>query len=272
MEVGLIFPPDQPPEALLEVARAAEDAGIPELWLWEDCFAESGIACAAAALAATDHLRVGIGLMPVPLRNVALTAMEVATLARMFPGRLLPGIGHGVLEWMGQAGVRADSPLTLLREYAVALRRLLDGEQVTAQGRYVRLDRVQLRHPVPDEQRVPLFMGGARPKTLALAGQLGDGLVYDQSVERLPELLGIALDARADAGRPDPFDVVAFCSVPIDSSAALIAERLAALAAAGATRIPVCAVSAAGPPESGPALMDFAATVAEAIDDCAPQP
>jgi len=134
MEVGLIFPPDQPPEALLEVARAAEDAGIPELWLWEDCFAESGIACAAAALAATDHLRVGIGLMPVPLRNVALTAMEVATLARMFPGRLLPGIGHGVLEWMGQAGVRADSPLTLLREYAVALRRLLDGEQVHRTG------------------------------------------------------------------------------------------------------------------------------------------
>ena len=57
-----------------------------------------------------------------------------------------------------------------------------------------------------------------------------------------------------------------------DSFRELFAERLAALAAAGATRIPVCAVSAAGPPESGPALMDFAATVAEAIDDCAPQP
>ena len=47
---------------------------------------------------------MGIGLLPVPLRNVALTAMELATLERLFPGRLAPGIGHGVLDWMGQVG------------------------------------------------------------------------------------------------------------------------------------------------------------------------
>ena len=47
---------------------------------------------------------VGIGLLPVPLRNVALTAMEIATLDRLFPGRLVPGVGHGVLDWMGQVG------------------------------------------------------------------------------------------------------------------------------------------------------------------------
>ena len=54
------------------------------MWLWEDCFAESGIATAAAALAWTERLTVGIGLLPVPLRNVALSAMENATLERLF--------------------------------------------------------------------------------------------------------------------------------------------------------------------------------------------
>ena len=83
----------------------------------EDCFRESGIASAAAALAWTEGLRVGIGLLPVPLCNAALTAMEIATLDRMFPGRAVIGVGHGVRDWMGQVGARVESPLTLLREY-----------------------------------------------------------------------------------------------------------------------------------------------------------
>src|SRR3712207_6924974 len=47
---------------------------------------------------------------PVPLRNVALTAMELATLGRLFPGRIRGGVGHGVQEWMAQVGARVESP------------------------------------------------------------------------------------------------------------------------------------------------------------------
>src|SRR6195952_4825071 len=142
VSLGVIFSPDLPPEELHEVALAAEESGVAELWLWEDCFAESGIATAAAVLAWTERLRVGIGLLPVPLRNVALTAMELATLARLFPGRLVPGVGHGVLDWMGQVGARVPSPLTLLDEYARALRELLHGQPVSTSGRYVTLEAV----------------------------------------------------------------------------------------------------------------------------------
>jgi alkanesulfonate monooxygenase SsuD/methylene tetrahydromethanopterin reductase-like flavin-dependent oxidoreductase (luciferase family) len=114
--LGAVFRPQLPPERLRAVASAAEDAGLDELWLWEDCFWESGIASAAAALAWTERLRVGIGLLPVPLRNVALTAMEAATLHRLFPGRVDIAVGHGVQEWMAQVGARVESPMTLLRE------------------------------------------------------------------------------------------------------------------------------------------------------------
>ena len=139
VNLGVIFPPDLAPEQLRPVALAAEESGLAELWLWEDCFAESGIATAAAVLAWTERLRVGIGLLPVPLRNVALTAMELATLARLFPGRLVPGVGHGVLDWMGQVGARVSSPMTLLGEYTTALRKLLHGQTVSTSGRYVTL-------------------------------------------------------------------------------------------------------------------------------------
>ena len=97
---------------------AADAAGLEELWLWEDCFRESGLAPAAAVLAWTERIRVGVGLYPVPLRNVALTAMELASVERLFPGRHIVGVGHGVQEWMGQVGARVESPVTLLREPA----------------------------------------------------------------------------------------------------------------------------------------------------------
>jgi alkanesulfonate monooxygenase SsuD/methylene tetrahydromethanopterin reductase-like flavin-dependent oxidoreductase (luciferase family) len=162
-----------PPESLPVVAAAAESAGLDELWVWEDCFKQSGIACAAAALARTSSIIVGIGLLPAPLRNVALTAMELATLERLAPGRLIAGVGHGVQDWMEQAGARVASPLTLLEEYATALRRLLAGEQVTVQGRYVQLDRVALDWPPAAPP--PLMLGGVGPKSLMLAARLGDG-------------------------------------------------------------------------------------------------
>ena len=46
--LGAIFPPDVPPERLRDVATSADRAGLEQLWIWEDCFKESGIATAAA--------------------------------------------------------------------------------------------------------------------------------------------------------------------------------------------------------------------------------
>jgi alkanesulfonate monooxygenase SsuD/methylene tetrahydromethanopterin reductase-like flavin-dependent oxidoreductase (luciferase family) len=173
--LGAIFLPQNPPERLREVARVADEAGLEELWLWEDSFFNSGVAAAAAALAWTDNLRVGIGLLPVPYRNVALTAMEIATMCRLFGDRALVGIGHGMQDWMAQAGVRVDSPMTLLREHVTALQALLRGETVTTTGRYVNLDRVELAWP-PDSPP-DVYVGAIGHKTLQLSGELAQGTI-----------------------------------------------------------------------------------------------
>ena len=200
--IGFTFPPTFPPEQLRPAAMAAEAAGLDEFWVWEDCFTQSGIASAAAVLGWTSRIRVAIGLLPVPLRNVGVAAMEIATLDRLFPGRFAAGIGHGVQDWMGQAGVRAQSPMTLLREYAVALRRLLAGERVSMQGRYVHLDDVVLDWP--PLQPMPLLIGGAGPKSLQLATQLGDGVILpgNHSYGETDELVGVIRTASA-AAAPD---------------------------------------------------------------------
>jgi alkanesulfonate monooxygenase SsuD/methylene tetrahydromethanopterin reductase-like flavin-dependent oxidoreductase (luciferase family) len=173
--LGTVFLPQLPPERLRSVVRAADEAGLEELWLWEDCFLESGIATAAAALAWSERLRVGIGLLPVPLRNVAIAAMEVATLHRLFPGRVRIGVGHGVQDWMEQVGARVEAPVTLLREYLGALHALLRGESVTTEGRYVRLRDVTLGWPPTSEPEI--LAGGIGPRTLRLAGQAADGVI-----------------------------------------------------------------------------------------------
>jgi alkanesulfonate monooxygenase SsuD/methylene tetrahydromethanopterin reductase-like flavin-dependent oxidoreductase (luciferase family) len=207
-DLGVVFRPQLPAEGLRAVARAADEAGLAELWLWEDCFFDGGIATAAAALAWTGRLRVGVGVVPVPLRAVTLTAMEAATLHRMFPDRFILGAGHGVQDWMGQAGVRVDSPLTLLREYLTALRALLRGETVSTTGRYVRLTDVALERPPATP--LPVFTAATGPRTLRLAGEVADGTVLTSATR--PDTVRHAreLIAEGRAGRAEPHRVVVY--------------------------------------------------------------
>ena len=60
MSIGIVFQPAFPPEQLRSAVETAESAGVDEVWLWEDCFRESGIATATAALAWTERIRVGM--------------------------------------------------------------------------------------------------------------------------------------------------------------------------------------------------------------------
>jgi alkanesulfonate monooxygenase SsuD/methylene tetrahydromethanopterin reductase-like flavin-dependent oxidoreductase (luciferase family) len=192
-------------------------------------------------LAMTSRITVAIGLLPVPLRNVALAAMEVATLARLFPGRLTVGVGHGVQDWMGQVGARAESPMTLLREYTTALSALLRGERVTTYGQYVQLDDVALDFPpliVP-----PLLIGGIRPRTVSLAGELADGLIMPGGVppDDVRTAAGHFRDARPKglAASRGPGDLVVFLAVPAESAAGEIAAAVNEYGAAGATHVAV---------------------------------
>ncbi|WP_206685919.1 LLM class flavin-dependent oxidoreductase [Kribbella qitaiheensis] len=89
-----------------------------------------------------------------------------------------------------RAGVKAEAPLTLLREYATALRQLLDGERVTTSGRYVIIQDIALEYP--PLKPPPLLIGVAGAKSLAAAGELGTGTLL---------ALGLDLDAIKEASQ-----------------------------------------------------------------------
>lgn len=283
VDMGVVIRPQSPPETMRDLFRHAETVGLEQVWLWEDCFLEGGVASAATALADTERLVVGLGLLPVPLRNVAATAMEIATLDRMHGSRFRPAVGHGVQEWMGQVGARAASPLTLMGEYLTALRRLLAGEVVSMDGEHVRLDTVALDWPPPVPTRI--LMGAAGPKSLSLAGAAADGVVImeDTSPDALRSALASVEEGRDRAGRQDPFDVVVYLrayrgpdaqeklrrdgkhetgNYGVDLSAASVGQAVADLAGAGATTV---VLMAAGDEISVRAYLDEAAEIVHGV-------
>lgn len=214
--LGVIFTADRPPEELPAFAAAAESAGLDELWLWEDCFLAGGIAAAATALAATERITVGLGVMPAVFRNPVACAMEIATLARLHPGRFVAGLGHGVPAWMEQIGALPEKPVRALEETASTVRRLLAGERVTTAGEYVNVRDVQLEH-VPAEAP-PVVLGVRRPLGLRASGRSANGTILAEPAapayirwarERIDE-------GRAAAGRRDPHRLTVFAKSRID--------------------------------------------------------
>ncbi len=186
----------------------------------EDCFYTAGISLAATALARTETLTVGIGILPAVARNPAITAMEIATLAQLAPGRLLAGIGHGVQEWMEQIGARTSSPLTTLGEAITIVRRLLHGETVTFDGSEYTMREVAL--DAPPETVPPVLAGVQSPKSLALAGRVADGVVLAEGAG--PTYVRRSIE---HAASPDPFRVSVFTALAIGDDARAMRTAMA---------------------------------------------
>lgn len=218
--LGVMLPRSIAAENILPFAQRAEALGFDEVWVVEDLGYRGGIAQAAAVLATTERIRVGIGILPVAARNAGFAAMELNTLAEMFPGRLDAGLGHGMPVWMKQVNAWPKSPLTLLREHTSALATILKGERASSEGMYVQLHDVVLESPAP--QRPELFAGVRGPKSLAIAGEVFDGTILAEPAP--PEYIGAALD---QVGRVPGHKMVAynFASIDADESKAHAAAR-----------------------------------------------
>ncbi|KQO08761.1 luciferase [Agreia sp. Leaf244] len=215
--VGIMLPRDLPAHQIVPFAQKAEQLGFDELWVVEDCFFRGGFAQAAVALASTQRIRVGIGILPAPVRNAAFTALEANTLAEIYPDRLILGIGHGMPVWMRQVGDKPASILTMLDEQLTALRTLLAGDRLEVDGRYVTIDGAQLESPATIAP--PVLAGVRGPKSLAVSGRSADGTILAEPVT--PEYLTAALghiDARG------PHSVVAYNVAAVDDDPAVARE------------------------------------------------
>lgn len=201
--LGVLMPRDLPADRLLPFARRAEDLGFDELWVVEDLAFRAGVAQAAAVLAATHRIHVGVGIVPAASRNVAFAAMDAATLAQLFPGRVTFGVGHGMPTWMRAAGAWPAGPVAYLEEYARTLRALLRGATATLSPDVpdgVALDPSCLPDVVPD-----VLLGVRGPRSLAAAGRAADGVVLAEPCA--PAYVRAAVAQVGSPGRVVTYDV-----------------------------------------------------------------
>jgi alkanesulfonate monooxygenase SsuD/methylene tetrahydromethanopterin reductase-like flavin-dependent oxidoreductase (luciferase family) len=227
-----MFDRERPTTELPDFARELDTAGVDDLWVVEDLTWAGSIATAATALALTERLRVGIGVAPAPLRNPALLAMELAALAELHPNRLIAGIGHGVSTWMARVGAKVASPLTLLEETVVATleetvvatRRLLAGETVSTEGRYVRISDVTLVHR--PEVAPPVVTGVVRPKSLRLSGRVADGTVLAEGIgpDGIRASLAHVAEGRAERTKDTGHELIVFVDLVVNGSAEFVAK------------------------------------------------
>lgn len=177
LQLGVMFSPLLPIGELPGFADHVDGLGFDQLWLAEDCFAHGGVSSAAVALTRMSRTAVGLGLLPAAMRNPALTAMELATLSHLYPGRLRVAFGHGVEAWMRQIGARPANRVSYLREVADAVARLTRGETVTRHSD-IELDEVRLDQA--PAQPPEFLVGTTGPLGLRVATDLGLGLLMPE--------------------------------------------------------------------------------------------
>jgi coenzyme F420-dependent glucose-6-phosphate dehydrogenase len=205
-----------PPEALLEHAVVAEQAGFDGIsasdhlqpW-WEP--GESGHTW--VWLGAAGHatgLPLGSGVTSTGARyHPAMIAQAWATLERMFPGRPFLGIGSG--EALNEVPVGDDWPspgdqIARMDEALSMIDRLWKGETIDEDGRFYRARDLKL-HSLP-ERRPPIWVSAFGPQAAEVAGRWGDGLWTLPDPESTPEVLDAYREARRKAGKDGDGEIV----------------------------------------------------------------
>jgi len=221
IEAHLFLPQMRMPmDALAAKARAAEAAGFSGIALMDHLappMAEQhdmhdAMVAATWIAAHTERLTIGHLVLCDAFRHPAVLANEVASLDHASGGRFELGIGWGsVPTELATFGVGSTEPrdrVDRLAETLAVLEALWTGEPVDYDGRFHHLRGAQQR-PVPT-RRIPIVIGGAGPRTLALVRQHADwwNLPVDKA-HRLDELKPSAGTARASIQQmvtyaPDP--------------------------------------------------------------------
>ncbi len=208
--------------SLRDAVRAADDAGADDIWIDDHLLADEGHSSAdsklegwstlAAVAAVTTRARLGLLVAANTFRNPGLTAKLATTLDHISNGRAILGLGGGWFDEEHEAfgldfGSGFGERLDRLAEAVPLIRRLLDGEQVTHDGRFAHFHDAVCA-PRPIQPHLPILVGGSGPtKTLPLIARSADLWNAYGSPESLAASDVILRERCRDVGRdPDAIE------------------------------------------------------------------
>jgi len=201
---------------LRDACMAAERMGWDSVWIDDHLLADEGDpadpklegwATLSALAVITERVRLGLLVAANTFRNPGLTAKLATTADHLSNGRVVLGIGGGWFEREHDAfgidfGSGFGERLDRLDESVGLIRRLLDGERVTHDGRFYTM-RDALCTPLPVQSRLPILIGGSGPtKTLRTTARYADLWNGYGASERIASTSEILRERCAEVGRP----------------------------------------------------------------------
>ena len=137
------------------------------------------LATMAYVAGATERVRLGTGVLVLPLRNPLYNARQIATIDALSGGRIDLGIGAGWLKEEADAmqmpwaerGARTDEHIQVLRTLWES-----DAEYVSFKGRFYEFSEIDPR-PHPNQRPLPILVGGHTPAAKRRAGRFGNGWI-----------------------------------------------------------------------------------------------
>jgi len=163
----------------IELMVAAESYGFDSVWAAEHHFSEYG-ACAtpavtlAAVAARTERLRIGTGVVVLPLNHPVRVAEDYAFLDNLSNGRVDLGVGRGY-QPVEFAGFEVDATRSreMFREAVDVIRKAWTEERFTYEGEFYRVRDLRVRPKPVQKPHPPMWMAALSPHTFELCARLG---------------------------------------------------------------------------------------------------
>jgi probable F420-dependent oxidoreductase len=217
-------------EAIVDIAKAAEDAGLESVWTGEHVvlpdpqappspshpqtpFLDPLIALTAVA-SHTTTLKVGTGIVILPQRNPVVLAKELASLDVLSKGRLIFGVGAGYLEPEFRAiGAPFEDRGAATDEWIEVLKALWTMDKPAYKGKYFSFDGIDAQPRPVQKPHPPIIVGGHTRRAARRAARYGNGWYgFMTNAETTARMIGWIEEE--SSGRPSDLGPLEFSVTP----------------------------------------------------------
>ena len=218
------YPQMPDPKALIEYGEKVEALGYDSLWVWDHILlgvdpsfpVMDSLTTLATLAARTTRIKLGTGVLVLPLRNPVTLGKQLATMDQFSNGRLILGAASGWYKREFDAvGIPFEKRGKLMDENLEILNRLWTEDKVD--GKYTAHNiSGAVMYPKPVQKpRMPLLIGGYVDRVLRRAGAAGDGwLTYFYQPHHFTKSWNKVRAAAREAGK-DPDKLLNASQLPI---------------------------------------------------------
>jgi 5,10-methylenetetrahydromethanopterin reductase len=186
------------------IAQNADSLGARSIWVGEDiALGQETFVLTANTLLQTKNVRVGTGIIPVTVHNIATLARVSSTLSEIGEGRFAFGLGIGGIQDLERHGINIKKPVTELRKTIHTLNQLWADETVNSESEIFSLKKYRLGQVNP--LKIPIFLGVRGPQMLKLAGKIADGVILSGPFDYLQNAIKMVDDASEEEGKERGF-------------------------------------------------------------------